>query len=416
MLPETHTLGALIVSTDKTQLTQFSGSKQAYPIYLTLGNIPNRLRRKPSEQACILLGYLPVEKVTRGTLSKVEVSARYRRLFHAAMTVLFEPLKEAGIKGVEMTSGDGVVRIVHPVLAAYVADYPEQCLVTCSKYGTCPKCMAGATNLDDDTKFPRRTHKTTMDAMASSSESTSSCTAYLKACNAKNVNGTVLKPFWDGLPYTNIHLSQTPDVLHQLYQGVLKHLLEWCQTLMTEQELDRRIRCLPLAIGVRHFKNGISALSQISGSERKNMGKILLGCIVDELDSRAVTACRVILDFKHVAQYPTHDNITLGYMDTALDTWRQNKSYFIDVGIRTDFNIPKFHSLTHYVEMIRLFGTTNNYNTEMFEHLHIDFSKKGWRASNQRDEFPQMTEWVTRKENVHGFESYLEWVKQQISM
>ena len=141
-MPKTHTLGALIVCTDKTQLTQFSGSKQAYPVYLTLGNIPNRLRRKPSKQACILIGYLPVEKVTRGHLSKVEVSARYRRLFHAAMSVLFEPLKEAGIKGVEMTSGDGVVRIVHPILAAYVADYPEQCLVTCSKYGTCPKCVA----------------------------------------------------------------------------------------------------------------------------------------------------------------------------------------------------------------------------------------------------------------------------------
>ena len=332
------------------------------------------------------------------------------------MAILFEPLKDAGINGIQLTSGDGVVRMVHPILAAYVADYPEQCLVTCSKYGTCPKCWAGATELDDDTKFKRRTPKSTLDAMAGAKASTSSRTAYIKACNAQNVNGTVPNPFWEGLPYTNVHLSQTPDVLHQLYQGVLKHLLEWCQTLMTEQELDRRIQCLPPAIGVRHFKNGLSALSQISGSERKNMGKILLGCIADELDSRAVTACRSILDFIYLAQYPTHDDETLGYMDAALQTWRDNKSYFVDVGIRDHFNIPKFHSLVHYVEMIRLFGTTNNYNTEMFERLHIDYSKKGWRASNKRDEFPQMTEWITRKESVHGFQSYLQWVDDQLSM
>ena len=250
--------------------------------------------------------------------------------------------------------------------------------------------------------------------MTKAKESTTSRTAYIKACNIQNVNGTVPSPFWDGLPYTNIHLSQTPDVLHQLYQGVLRHLLEWCQTLMTEAELDRRICCLPPALGVRHFKNGISALLQISGTERKNMGKILLGCVADELDARAVTACRAILDFIYLAQYPTHDDETLGYMDNALAMWRQNKTYFVDVGIREDFNIPKFHSLCHYVEMIRLFGTTNNFNTEMFECLHIDYSKKGWRVSNRRDEFPQMTEWVTRKESVHGFRNYLEWISEQL--
>ncbi|KIY64659.1 hypothetical protein CYLTODRAFT_358093 [Cylindrobasidium torrendii FP15055 ss-10] len=155
LLPEGHTLGALIISTDKTQLTQFSGSRQAYPVYLTLGNIPSALRRKPSEQACILLAYLPVEKIARSGLTKNALSSRYQRLFHAAMTELFKPIVEAGKNGVEMVSGSGLVTTVHPILAAYVADYPEQCLVTCSKYGSCPKCQAGPDDLDlDDDTVP----------------------------------------------------------------------------------------------------------------------------------------------------------------------------------------------------------------------------------------------------------------------
>ncbi|KIY68642.1 hypothetical protein CYLTODRAFT_350969, partial [Cylindrobasidium torrendii FP15055 ss-10] len=219
----------------------------------------------------------------------------------------------------------------------------------------------------------------------------------------------VTEPFWTTLPFTNIHLAQTPDILHQLYQGVLKHLISWCQRLLTEEELDARIRRLPPAVGLRHFKNGISALSQISGSERKNMGKILLACIVDRLSTKAVTAIRAILDFIYLAQYHTHDMETIGYMKTALERWRQNKDYFIRVKCREDFNIPKFHALVHYTDMIKFLGTTGNFNTEMFERLHIEFAKKGWRASNHRDEYPQMTEWVNRQERVWTFERYLDW-------
>ncbi|PPQ73776.1 hypothetical protein CVT26_011510, partial [Gymnopilus dilepis] len=64
------------------------------------------------------------------------------------------------------------------------------------------------------------------------------------------------------------------------------------------------------------------------------------------------------------------------------------------------------HSLHHYIESIKLFGTTDNYNTEFFERLHIDFTKLGWRASNHRDEFPQMIRWLSRREKIAGFEAF----------
>jgi len=43
----------------------------------------------------------------------------------------------------------------------------------------------------------------------------------------------------------------------------------------------------------------------------------------------------------------------------------------------------------------------------MFERLHIDFAKHGWRASNHRDEFPQMIRWLSRQEKINSFEKYL---------
>ena len=145
-------------------------------------------------------------------------------------------------------------------------------------------------------------------------------------------------------------------------------------------------------------------MSQISGTERKNMAKILLGCLVGCMPAQGIAAVTALLDFIYLAQYPAHDSNTLDYLQDALDQFQKNREYFILTGVRKDFNIPKFHSLLHYIEAIQLFGTTDNYNTEMFERLHIDFAKHGWRASNQRDEFPQMIQWLSRQEKVISFE------------
>ncbi|KIM69877.1 hypothetical protein SCLCIDRAFT_101644 [Scleroderma citrinum Foug A] len=137
-LPEGASIAPVIISTDKTQLTQFSGGKLAYPVYLTLGNIPRALQWKPSQHACILIAYLSVSKDVSKNLMQKQKLAHIQQLFHNSMQLVLEPLMGAGKEGVEITGGDGKVCQVFPILACYVADYPEQCLVTSVKYGTCP--------------------------------------------------------------------------------------------------------------------------------------------------------------------------------------------------------------------------------------------------------------------------------------
>ena len=83
---------------------------------------------------------------------------------------------------------------------------------------------------------------------------------------------------------------------------------------MTEKELDARIKALPPCFGVRHFKKGWSELSQVSGKERKDMAHILLGCIIGKVPAGVITCYRSILDFVYIAQYPSHDDITLNYL------------------------------------------------------------------------------------------------------
>ena len=96
-------------------------------------------------------------------------------------------------------------------------------------------------------------------------------------------------------------------------------------------------------------------------------------------------------------------------LEDALDQFHENKSIFVDLGIHDSFNLPKLYFAKHYVELIKLFGTTDNYNTEYTERLHIDLAKHAFAATNYKDKFTQMTIWLERKEKMHRHEQYNQW-------
>jgi len=145
------------------------------------------------------------------------------------------------------------------------------------------------------------------------------------------------------------------------------------------------------------------------------MCRILLGLVVDlklPNDTSPIPLIRSIhslLDFLYLAQYPLHTSETLQLLDESLKRFHENKHAFVALGIRSDFNLPKLHSLAHYVDLIKLFGTTDNYNTKYTERLHIDLAKDAYHATNHRDEYMQMTVWLERREKILRHHSYLEW-------
>jgi hypothetical protein len=397
----------ILLSSDRTQVTLF-GSKTAYPVYITIGNIPKDIRCKPSRRGQILLAYLPTSK-----LKNITSHAARRRmllnLLHSCFQKILQPLKEAGIEGIAMADGNGILRRVHPILAVFIGDYPEQVFVTCIKTGRCPKCNVAPDDLGNLVASSRRDLLSVRAALSKADNED-----YTEACNLVGIK-PVLHPFWKDLPFVNIFQSITPDILHQLYQGVFRHSLTWIKEAFGPAELDARYQRLIPNHHIRVFREGITHLSRITGKEHDQICRALLGVIIDmrlrnDLEpSRLIRAMRGLMDFIYLSQLPVHSARTLKQLDDALRMFHSNKSIFIDLGIREHFKIPKLHSCTHYTSSIRFYGTTDNFNTQYTERLHIDLAKEAYRASNRRDEFPQMTTWLERREKVQEHTDYIRW-------
>ena len=188
----------------------------------------------------------------------------------------------------------------------------------------------------------------------------------------------------------------------------MKHLITWLTDAGTFGPAQINVQCkyLPPNHHISLFPDGITALSQVTGTEHKNMCHILIGLIISlplpggQRPLYIIKAVRALLNFLYLAQFPSHTMQTLQSLDESLTLFHQNKSVFINLDVQQHFNIPKLHSLIHYHSLISHFGTTDNYNTEQSEHLHINFAKNAYHATNHKDEYPQMTTWLEHHKKV----------------
>ncbi|KAI6028035.1 hypothetical protein PISMIDRAFT_99001 [Pisolithus microcarpus 441] len=328
----------VILSSDKMTLSQFNGDKKAWPVYLTIGNISKDIRHQVSAHAMLLIGYLPVSKLE--CFQKKTWSLAGYCLFHHAMSLLLHPLVDAGHHGKEMISADGYLCQVHPILTAYIADFPEQCLVGCNKESHCPCCLVQSNQCGDLEECMCYSMADTLKTLQ---------------CMKFDVEGlcAVFDPFWKELPFTDIFACLTPDILHQLHKGIFHdHLVQWCMSIIGEKEINVHFQAMTQYSSLHHFKKGITSVLQWTGTEHKEMKRVFVSLLVGAVDDHVLTIVHSLLDFIYYVQLQWHMDLTLTVMEDSLKTFHGHKHILVELQVCEDFNVPKIHSLQHYISLI----------------------------------------------------------------
>jgi len=126
------------------------------------------------------------------------------------------------------------------------------------------------------------------------------------------------------------------------------------------------------------------------------------------------------MDFVYTVQLPMHTDDSLVDLRKHIADYNATKRIYIENGARrgkngiiNHMNIPKEHIGDHYPTTIEDHGTTDNYSTETSETFHIESCKEPYRESNRKDFMDQVIRSLTRRENIHQFQSYLRWRSQE---
>jgi len=95
---------------------------------------------------------------------------------------------------------------------------------------------------------------------------------------------------------------------------------------------------------------------------------------------------------------------TLSKKRREMNAWRDYISHKIDVSkeLDADFNFPKIHLMSHWVEQIHWYGALQQYSAEWHEQAHKINLKDGWNASNHNLNYlPQV---ITFQRHILCFE------------
>ena len=146
----------IISGSDKTTVSVATGQNDYYPLYTSVGNVHNNVRRAHRASVSLLV-FLSVPKgmisyvCTPIELTSILVSRRAtssplfrkfrRQLFHSSLETIFAPLQLFMEHPEVVACPDGHFRRAIYGLGPYIADYPEQVLITCIVQNWCPRSV-----------------------------------------------------------------------------------------------------------------------------------------------------------------------------------------------------------------------------------------------------------------------------------
>ena len=328
-LPAGATLLGVMLSSDKTNISALVGDQCAHPLLLGLANIHMSTRLKLSSDAFLLVALLPIPKFIhknkhmRGMLTD--------RLLHECLDITLEPLKQAARLGIMMNDPLGNLRLCYTPLASYVVDTPEACMLAGVGGKTSPVTTAMYKHFGDNFRHPSRTKMFTLQQLQNIDVNPDDFDQYFKAAQEYRLNG-VSRPFYRNWAFSDPSQFFNPEVLHHWHKFVWDHDIKWSINIVGAAELDFRFSVLQPSVGYRHFGEGVSHLTKVTGRTQRDVQRYLIAVIAGAAPSSVVLAMCSLMDFRYLAQSPQLDGSDCATLLASLQRFHDNKASIINAG------------------------------------------------------------------------------------
>jgi len=134
------------------------------------------------------------------------------------------------------------------------------------------------------------------------------------------------------------------DLLHNIYLGLFKHMMEWVEGLLKkhkrQQAFNDAWKAIPPYPGFSVPKKAYREITQWQGKEMRNLGRCISAVLASALrnpDSSQYQAFKstlncvtALVDFTLMSQYRSHTPDNLSYMESYLQTFHRTKDILLE--------------------------------------------------------------------------------------
>lgn len=340
----------MIGSSDQTHLTNYSGDKKLWPVYITLANILTGARSKPSQLCNIVIALLPIPPKHSFVGKNKKKQLREARLYESQVLVemfklIFGPVEALVDTGKDFVCPDGKLRRCFPIICGWIADYSEAETLNCIKGGSCPVCEAPVRELGDINSIsgPKRKWDEYLDLVNTWNDGDANdpqTTAAGESLDARLVLRSQ-GAFW-GLRCVAKETIVRPDVLHTILLGLMKYVMDWVVKFVDSHDLLGVFETLwvsqPYYPGFKPFTKSYTHTTQWQGKEMRNFARCILPILAATLNSpkpdqigpfrEAILCVRSLIYFYLMTQYKSHTDATIGYMRQYLKDFHEHRDIF----------------------------------------------------------------------------------------
>ncbi|KAG2148684.1 uncharacterized protein EDB93DRAFT_1240462 [Suillus bovinus] len=239
-------------------------------------------------------------------------------------------------------------------LGPYIADYPEQVLLSGVVQGWCLNYSESLADVNSDGLclcWCEKHRELLVEELK-----------YGKLWKEYGIVGDVV-PFMNDYPRADIHEFISPDILHQIIKGTLKdHLVDWVEFY------------LKITYDTSHAAQIMDDID--------NNNQVYLPAIRGHVPDDVVCTFSAFLDFCYIIRCNMLTEDDLLQLQDALDRFHTYREIFKTTGVTLSFSLPCQHSLNHYLLLIQQFGAPNGLCSSIMESKHIKAIKEPWCCSS----------------------------------